>query len=311
LNILKIEANTEVSVGANSHSPAICPYRIQLRLEEKLFLMNLHVEVKGQGYPILCLHGHPGSSRSMSVFTDRLSRQFKTLAPDLRGYGKSYTRKNFQMEDHLDDLIRLLDRHKIDRCLLLGWSLGGILSLELVLKYPDRFSGLILIASAARPWSSHPKTTKMELLFTGIAAILNSIKPGWQKNIDLFGKRSLFRYLVYQQTALPYRYLASQGVPAFFKTSAAASRALSAVLQSGYNRVEDLQRIEIPCLILAGDRDRHITAISSQETANKLKNCQWQCYPNTAHLFPWEIPDRVLDDIEQWLEKVGSSSFGS
>jgi pimeloyl-ACP methyl ester carboxylesterase len=264
--------------------------------------MNLHVEEKGKGYPILCLHGHPGSGRSMSVFTDRLSQKFKTLAPDLRGYGKSRARKSFQMNDHIDDLIDLLDRYKIENCLLLGWSLGGILALELVLKYPERFSGLILIASAARPWSSHPKTTKIELIFTGIAAILNSIKPGWQKNIDIFGKRSLFRYLIHQQTALPYRYLASEGVPAFFKTSAAASRALSVALQTGYNRLEDIQQIEIPCLSLAGDRDRHITAISSQETANKLKNCQWRCYANTAHLFPWEIPDRVLNDIEEWLD---------
>jgi pimeloyl-ACP methyl ester carboxylesterase len=270
--------------------------------------MNLHVEIKGKGDPILCLHGHPGSGRSMSVFTDRLSQNFKTFAPDLRGYGKSRAKKDFQMTDHLSDLINLLDRHQVDNCLLLGWSLGGILAIELVLKYPKRFSGLILIASAARPWSSHPKTTGIELLFTGIAAIVNSIKPGWQKNIDLFGKRSLFRYLVHQQTALPYRYLASAGVPAYFKTSAAASRALSKALQAGYNRLEDLPQIEIPSLILAGDRDQHITAESSQETAAKLKNCQWQCYPNTAHLFPWEIPNRVLADIEKWIEEKSFKS---
>ena len=51
------------------------------------------------------------------------------------------------MRDHLSDLKALLDRLEIERCLLLGWSLGGILALELALLYPDRFSGLILIAS--------------------------------------------------------------------------------------------------------------------------------------------------------------------
>jgi proline iminopeptidase len=271
--------------------------------------MKLNVEIAGSGYPILCLHGHPGSGLSMSVFTARLSQQFQTFAPDLRGYGKSRTKQNFQMNDHLVDLIALLDRHQIDRCLLLGWSLGGILALELVLKYPERFSGLILIASSARPWSSHPQTRWKDLLFTAIAGIVNWIKPGWQWNIDLFGKRSLFRYLVHQQTTLAYRYLAAQGVPAYFRTSSAATKALSAALRAGYNRLEDLQQIEIPCLILAGDRDRHITAASSQQTAEQLKNCQWQCYPDTAHLFPWEIPDRVLQDIEQWLDKRHPTSY--
>ena len=53
--------------------------------------------------------------------------------------------------------------------------------------------------------------------------------------------------------------------------------------------------------MLAGEQDRHITADSSQETARHLKNSQWQCYPNTAHLFPWEIPQQLLEDIDIWL----------
>ncbi|MGL5872167.1 MAG: alpha/beta fold hydrolase [Xenococcaceae cyanobacterium] len=267
--------------------------------------MDLNVKIAGKGDPILCLHGHPGSGNSMSVFTDRLSQQFQTFAPDLRGYGKSRTKQNFLMSDHIDDLTELLDRYQIDRCLLLGWSLGGILAIELILKYPDRFSGLILIASSARPWSSHPKTSWFDLLFTGIAGIVNLLKPGWRWNINLFGKRSLFRYLIHQQTPLAYNYLAAGGIPAYFRTSAAATKALSVALKAGYNRLDDIQQIEIPCLILAGDRDRHITAQSSQETAERLQNCQWHCYADTAHLFPWEIPDRVLDDIEQWLEEEG------
>ena len=44
--------------------------------------MNLNIEVTGAGFPILCLHGHPGNSRCMSVFTERLSQGFQTLAPD-------------------------------------------------------------------------------------------------------------------------------------------------------------------------------------------------------------------------------------
>ncbi len=48
-------------------------------------------------------------------------------------------------------------------------------------------------------------------------------------------------------------------------------------------------------------QDRHITADASRETAENLKNCQWLCYPNTAHLFPWEIPHQLLSDIDCWL----------
>ncbi len=267
-----------------------------------VLMMNLNVEIKGTGYPILCLHGHPGSSASMSVFTNHLSQKYQTIAPDLRGYGGSRFKGNFEMEDHLEDLKQLLDRYQIEGCLLLGWSLGGILALELALAFPERFKGLILIASAAHPRSSHPAVNWQDLLCTGIAGIVNYLKPGWQWNIDTFGKRSLFRYLVANQTPQAYHYLAKQGVPAYLKTSRGANRALSQALGKGYNRSCDLHQIEIPCLVLAGESDRHITLHSSWETAQSLRHCQWKSYPNTAHLFPWEIPNLVLSDIEQWLD---------
>ncbi|NJN21753.1 MAG: alpha/beta fold hydrolase, partial [Leptolyngbya sp. RL_3_1] len=66
--------------------------------------MHLHARCQGQGPTLLCLHGHPGNSQALSVFTDRLSQQFRTLTPDLRGYGQSRTRHPFEMTDHLQDL---------------------------------------------------------------------------------------------------------------------------------------------------------------------------------------------------------------
>jgi proline iminopeptidase len=263
--------------------------------------VKLQVLVQGSGFPMLCLHGHPGMGRSLSVFTQSLSQRFQTLAPDLRGYGGSQTSRAFLMTDHLTDLEALLDDYQVKRCLILGWSLGGILALEMALRSPQRVSGLILVATSARPWGNHPPIHWQDNLYTGMAAILNRLRPGWQWNIDTFGRRSLFRYLIQQHTPATYRYLAQEAVPAYLKTSRLASRALSQALQQGYNRLSDLSKIQCPCLVLAGEGDRHITCASSQETANLLPKSQWCCYPNTAHLFPWEIPGQVLADIDDWL----------
>lgn len=206
------------------------------------------------------------------------------------------------MTDHLIDLEALLDQFRIDRCLVLGWSLGGILAMELALRLPQRVSGLILIATAARPRGNHPPISWEDNLYTGIASILNRLQPGWQWNIEIFGKRSLYRYLIQQHTPIAYQYLALEAMSAYLKTSAAATRALNQALKVGYNRLSDLSQIQCPSLVLAGAEDRHITAESSRETAQHLKHCQWHCYPNTAHLFPWEIPERVLKDIDGWIE---------
>jgi pimeloyl-ACP methyl ester carboxylesterase len=241
----------------------------------------------------------------MSVFTQPLSRRFQTIAPDLRGYGRSRTDRDFAMTDHLGDLEAVLDQYQVDHCLILGWSLGGILAMELALKLPQRVSGLILIATSAKPWGSHPPISWQDNLYTGLASIVNWLRPGWQWNIDTLGRRSLYRYLVQQQTPATYRYLAQDALSAFLQTSGHANRALYAALGRRYNRLYDLKGIQAPCLVLAGADDRHITAASSQETAKFLPHAEWHCYPDTAHLFPWEIPDRVLADIDDWLKRQG------
>jgi proline iminopeptidase len=239
----------------------------------------------------------------MSVFTQHFSQRFRAIAPDLRGYGRSQVQADFTMNAHLVDLKALLDQLQLDRCLVLGWSLGGILAIELALQMPERISGLILVATAARPWGNHPPISWLDNALTGVAGVLNWLKPGWQWNIDQMGKRSLFRYLVQQHTPETYQFLASEAVPAYLQTSRQATRALYTAIAAGYNRVSDLHQIQCPCLILSGAQDCHISPVASEETARQLAYAEWHCYPNTAHLFPWEVPDRVLADIDTWLAK--------
>ncbi|WOB43979.1 alpha/beta hydrolase [Thermoleptolyngbya oregonensis NK1-22] len=263
----------------------------------------LTIHTHGSGYPVLCLHGHPGAGSSMGVFTQHLGQRFWAIAPDLRGYGQSRVTQPFVMADHLTDLEALLDRLQIQRCLVLGWSLGGILAMELALRLPERISGLILVATAAHPRSSHPTISWQDNLLTGVAALINSWQPGNRWNIELFAKRSLFRHLIQQHTRTAYEYIAADAVSAYLNTSQAATRALNQAIRAGYNRVPDLPNIRVPALMLAAEGDRHITALSSEETARKLPNCDWQCYARAAHLFPWEIPQQMLQDIDAWLAR--------
>lgn len=263
--------------------------------------MPLHVKKRGSGFPLVCLHGHPGSSHAMSVFTNPLSKQFYTLTPDLRGYGKSPTNKPFTMADHLDDLDKLFEHHEISECFILGWSLGGILAMEMALRSPSRIKGLILVGTAAHPRSSHPPISWQDNVYTGLASVINWFKPAWRWNIETLGKRSLYRYLVQNHTDTVYQRFASEGITAYFQTTKHATQALYSAMAQGYNRVPDLQLIQCPCLVLAGKCDRHITAAASRETANHLPNAIYQEYEQVAHLFPWEIPRQVINDIKDWL----------
>ncbi|HIK45023.1 MAG TPA: alpha/beta hydrolase [Leptolyngbyaceae cyanobacterium M65_K2018_010] len=239
----------------------------------------------------------------MAVFCERLSGRYQTLAPDLRGYGASRVKAPFSLTDSLQDLVTLLDQQGIDRSLVLGWSLGGILALELALRFPERVTGLILVATAARPVGNHPPPSWVEYVNTGLASLLNLAWPGHPWVRYGLGPRSLYRYLLRQHTPAAYARLAQEGFWAFLRTSPYAHRALNQAMVQGYNRLPDLGKIQVPCLVLCGAEDRHITAQASLETARHLPQAESRCYPNTAHLLPWEIPHQLLADIETWLER--------
>jgi pimeloyl-ACP methyl ester carboxylesterase len=254
---------------------------------------------------LLCIHGHPGNGACMQVFSEYFCAQgISTLAPDLRGYGKFRVQQDFAMHDHLEDLSGLIEQEQYrDRqFILLGWSLGGILALELALKFSDRIVGMILIASAAKPRSDHPTVARHEEVNTAVAVLLSWVFPTWQLPKQI-GRRSLLNYLIQTHSDRTYAYIAKYGTSAFLQTSRQASAALRQALRQGYDRTEELAKISQPCLVIAGAADRHITPASSQETAQLLPHSTWICYANVAHLLPWEMPDRLLADIHTWLRQ--------
>lgn len=276
---------------------------------------------------VLCLHGHPGNSEAMQIFAQYFHAQgIRAVAPDLRGYGNCKATVSFTMLDHIQDLWDLLERdlqsesqdflneHLETEYLILGWSLGGILAMELALRFAEqqnasqnnlapKIVGLILIATAAKPRSSLPKVAWWEYVNLVLAVALHWIVPKQRWHIEWFGKRSLIKYLIQQHTQEAYDQISHTGARAYLQTSRYAQQALTQALRLGYDRTGDLAKIQIPCLAIAAEQDRHITAASTIETAKLLPNCEFISYPNTAHLLPWEIGDRLLADIDAWCDR--------
>ncbi|MDJ0869584.1 MAG: alpha/beta fold hydrolase [Myxococcota bacterium] len=115
-----------------------------------------YVEAGAGDRPLVLLHGYTGSKRDFRERLPELAALGRCLAPDLRGHGESSRSETYSLEALSDDLIGLLDGLGVERCDLLGHSMGGMVGLRALLSEPQRFASLILMNTTPRPIEGVP-----------------------------------------------------------------------------------------------------------------------------------------------------------
>ena len=104
--------------------------------------------------PLVLVHGFMGFRHDFATQLEGLARHGRVLAPDLRGHGdsaKTDDAASYTLAQLTDDLLGLLDALRIERCDLLGHSMGGMLALRAALRAPERIASLVLMDTAPGP----------------------------------------------------------------------------------------------------------------------------------------------------------------
>jgi pimeloyl-ACP methyl ester carboxylesterase len=104
--------------------------------------VRLHYVEQGSGEPIVLLHGFGGSAQATietGVFAN-LSKDYRVIAMDLRGHGKSDKPRDAKLygREMALDVVRLLDHLKIQRAHIEGYSMGGQIVGQLLTLHPER-----------------------------------------------------------------------------------------------------------------------------------------------------------------------------
>jgi 3-oxoadipate enol-lactonase len=113
--------------------------------------IDIYYEIEGRGPRLLCISGTNGDlRRSPSIFETPLGRHFEILAYDQRGLGQT-SRPDipYSMFDYAADADGLLQAVGWDRCLVLGFSFGGMVAQELALTFPQRLQRLVLACTSS------------------------------------------------------------------------------------------------------------------------------------------------------------------
>jgi pimeloyl-ACP methyl ester carboxylesterase len=108
---------------------------------------TLHAAQCSSGLPVLCLPGLTRNSRDFDVLAAHLSRQHEVLALDLRGRGGSAWDSNpthYELPTYVRDAWTLLDLRGIDRFVVIGTSLGGLMGMRMAAMEPRRVTAVVL-----------------------------------------------------------------------------------------------------------------------------------------------------------------------
>ncbi len=208
---------------------------------------------------------------------------WRVLVPDNRGVGLSeIPRRPWTMADMADDVAAMLDAVGVQKAVVAGISMGGMISQQLALRHPDRVAGLVLMAT----WPGLPygKLPELSMLRDLIGPALTQ-----RRNLD-----SLAR-LVLPERELGNAWQHLEGWVGLMKDQPPRRRSFLGQFGaiSTHSTGHRLDRIQVPVRVVTGDEDRLVPPKNSELLAARLPRAELEVLPGVAHGIPFLDRDVV------------------
>ena len=255
-----------------------------------------YIDVGASGaLPIVLIHGFPFNHEMWQPQIELLKNNFRVIAYDIRGHGKSgISDGQYMIEFFVDDLVGLLNHLKIEKAVLCGLSMGGYIALRTVERNPERVKALILADTQSKPDSNEAKLKR--------AASIGAIKKlGVKPYAESFVKAVFTTDSLTKKTATVEKI--SQIIQ--MNSPLGICGALLA-LASRTDTTEALSGIKVPTLILVGENDKLTPPSASQEMRSKIPKSEIHLIQNAAHMSNLENSDEFNKHVLNFLSKLSS-----
>ena len=254
------------------------------------------MDVNGAGEPLVFLHGIGGNRTNWSAQLAALSDQFLCIAFDFRGYGDSEdVSAGLDFFDFVDDVRRVLVEAGIERCHLVGLSMGGLVAQAFYARHPSQVLSLGLIG--CRPGSAP--------VFENSKAFAEErTMPLDQGNNPEALANSLLPRLLGPSVGDHEREAIRQSLarirPGSYRKVLSARLSIVPFLKLG--------DIKVPTLVMAGTHDQVAPQSQMQEMAAAISGSILTVIPDAGHLMNIERPDLVTGHIRDFLTGVERNS---
>src|SRR5207248_477284 len=123
-------------------------------------------EERGEGTPLVLLHGFPFDHTIWQQQLDEVSNNTRVLAPDLPGFGKSDALPGAEpaMDDYAGRVAQWADETGLGKFVLVGHSMGGYIAFAFARLYPERLSGLGLVCTRPGPDSEQTREGRYNMI---------------------------------------------------------------------------------------------------------------------------------------------------
>ncbi len=261
--------------------------------------VSLHVRVTGKGRPLIMLHGFGASSYSFSKIIPALSKHFTIYAFDLKGFGKSPKPDDhrYSVYDQALFVDQYLNKHHLEKVILLGHSYGGGVALTLALMDPKRFAKLVLIDSASYDQQLPKLIRWLQIPILG--------KLGFYLIPASVEVKESYKYAFYDNRKIP------EDIVREYAKNLYQPNARKVYLQTVENLIpEDIAKIsrryrtiQIPTLIVWGANDIVIRKEKAYRLHRDIPHSQLKIIPRCGHIPHEEKPHETLKVLENFLLK--------
>ncbi len=250
----------------------------------------IHYVEKGSGPAIVMVHGFGGSTFSFRYQMAELSRDHRCVAIDLKGFGFSQRPEggDYSLTAQAHLVLRAMDLLGIDRCVLMGHSMGGDVSMRIATIAPERIEKLILAASSPgmKVW-----------VMPRLPFLRPFLRLSMRASLGRYRKKLFYDSKSVDTDAIFQGYLATARIMGSFNTIWE--------MWDGIRRDKpiDYKRITMSTLILWAEKERIIPfpGFALRWLRKKLPHAEVVTVPRTGHLLLEERPNACNGAIHRFL----------
>ncbi len=237
---------------------------------------------KGEGLPLVILHGIMGGLSNFDHVINHFSKDFKVLMPELPIY--TFPLLKTSVKGFAKFLYDFLAFKNIDKAILLGNSLGGHVALYFANKNPDRVLALILTGSSGlyekSMGDSYPKRKNYDYIKQKAQEVFHNPKVATKELVDEVFEAVNNRMKVIRTLAL----------------------AKSAIR---HNMAKDLPHIKVPVCLIWGKDDKVTPPEVAEDFKKLLPDADLYWIEKCGHAPMMEHPDKFINIMDQWLTQRG------